>query len=319
MRIGLLIAGSRRASDAMSLARTAEQAGIAEIWISEDPSENGAFVVAGAIAGATAQAKVGLGVINPWLRHPMLIAMEFASLRELAPGRTILALGASNPGWIQERCGVPFRAPVAVLREATQIIRAGLDGERVDFAGQHFTVGAKLNHEQTEPAQIRLGVKGSQMITMAAKHADGIILSVMSSPRYVRWVRDKLPAGTDVSAYVVALCGPQARSQALRPLAKYLGIQGIRDITLQGGLDPEAAEYFRESWLSGRNAERYITDEMIDTFTVAGDLDACIVGLDRLARAGLDAAVLLDPGDDRVEDLLRLANAYQQRHAGKGR
>ena len=36
MRIGLLIAGSRWASDAVSVAQAAEQAGVAEIRVSEE-------------------------------------------------------------------------------------------------------------------------------------------------------------------------------------------------------------------------------------------------------------------------------------------
>lgn len=311
MRIGLLIAGRRSAAEAVSVALAAQQAGVAEIWVSEDYFENGAFVVAAAVAGATASPKVGLGVINPWTRHPMLIAMEFASLRELAPGRTILGLGASNRGWMQDCCGIPFRAPVSVLREATQIIRGALDGERVTFAGQHFTVDAQLAHPQSEPARIHLGVKGSHMMAMAAKHADGVVLSVMTSPGYVRWVRDKVGSGVDISAYIMAACGSQARAQVRGPLAGYLGIHGVHDITIQGGLDPDTARRFREARLAARSAESDVTDEIVDTFAIAGDPDTCSVGLDRLAQAGLDSAILLDPGDDTVEGLLDMASAYQ--------
>jgi 5,10-methylenetetrahydromethanopterin reductase len=315
MRIGLLIAGSRSACDAVSVAQAAEQAGVGELWVSEDYFENGAFVVAAAVAGATTRTTVGLGVINPWTRHPMLIAMEFASLRELAPGRATLGLGASNKGWMQDRCGIPFRAPMSALREATQIIRGALDGERVAFVGQHFTVDAQLAHPQSEPARIHLGVKGSRMMAMAAKHADGVVLSVMTSPGYVRWVRDKVGLGVGISAYVMAICGSQARAAVRAPVASYLGIHGIHDITIQGGLDADAARLFREARLAGRSAEVYVTDEIVDTFAVAGDLDTCFSGLDRLAQAGLNSAILLDPGDDTVQDLLNVASAYQRRQA----
>ena len=270
-------------------------------------------MVAAAVAGATTRPKVGLGVINPWTRHPMLIAMEFASLRELAPGRAILGLGASNKGWMEDRCGIPFRAPVSALREATQIIRGALDGERVAFAGQHFTVDAQLAHPQSETARIHLGVKGSHMMAMAAKHADGVVLSVMTSPGYVRWVRDKVGLGVDISAYIMAISGSRARVAVRPAVASFLGIHGIHDITIQGGLDADTARLFREAPLAGGSAESYVTDEIVDTFAVAGDLDTCFAGLDRLAQAGLNSAILLDPGDDTVQELLHLASAYQQR------
>jgi 5,10-methylenetetrahydromethanopterin reductase len=313
MRLGLLIAGRRSAADAVSVARAAEQAGVAEIWVSEDYFETGGFVMAAAVAGATTRPKVGLGVINPWTRHPMLIAMEFASLRELAPGRALLGLGASNRGWMQDRCGIPFQAPVAVLREAAQIIRGALDGERVTFAGQHFTVDAQLRHPQSELARIHLGVKGSHMMAMAAQHADGVVLSVMSSPGYVRWARNKVGCDVDICAYIMARCGLHSRVAVRGPVASYLGMHGIHDITIQGGLAPDTARRFQEARLSGRSAENYVTDEIVDTFAVAGDLQTCFAGLDRLAQAGLNSAILLDPGDDTVEELLSLASAYQRR------
>jgi 5,10-methylenetetrahydromethanopterin reductase len=286
---------------------------VAEVWISEDYFENGAFVVATAVADATTRPKVGLGVINPWTRHPTLIAMEFASLRELFPGRVILGLGASNPRWMQDCCGIPFRAPVGVLREAVQIIRRVLEGERVKFTGQHFTVDAKLAHPQPKLTRIYLGVKGSHMMAMAATHADGVVLSVMTSPGYVRWVRGRLGPSVDICAYIMALCGSQARAKVRRPLGNYLGVHGVHDITIQGGLDIETARRLREARLTGRAAETYVTDEIIDTFAVAGDREACFAGLDRLAQAGLNSAILLDPGDNSVEDVLGLASAYQLR------
>ncbi|OBI40459.1 LLM class flavin-dependent oxidoreductase [Mycobacterium sp. E796] len=315
MRVGLLIAGTRSAADAVAVAQAAEHAGVAEIWVSEDYFENGAFVLAAAVASVTTRPNVGVGVINPWTRHPMLIAMEFASLRELAPGRALLGLGASNQGWMQDRCGIPFRAPVSALREATQIIRGALDGERVRFSGEHFTVDAQLTHPQLEPARIHLGVKGSRMMAMAAKHADGVVLSVMTSPGYVRWVRERVGRGIDISAYIMAVSGAHARTAVRRPLARYLGIHGVHDITIQGGLAADTARLLQEARRAGREAEQHVTDQMIDTFAVAGDLGACFAGLGRLARAGLNSAILLDPGDDTVEELLGMANAYLRRQS----
>jgi 5,10-methylenetetrahydromethanopterin reductase len=315
MRVGLLIAGSRSAADAVTVAQAAEHAGVAEIWVSEDYFENGAFVLAAAVASATASPKVGVGVINPWTRHPMLIAMEFASLRELAPGRALLGLGASNQGWMEDRCGIPFRAPVSVLSEATQIIRTALDGQRVAFTGEHFTVDAQLAHPQSERARIYLGVKGSRMMAMAAKQADGVVLSVMTSAGYVRWVRERVGPGVDISAYIMAISGAQARAAVRRPLARYLGIHGVHDIAIQGGLAADTARVFQLARRTGRAAEEHVTDEMIDNFAVAGDLGACFAGLQRLAQAGLNSAILLDPGDDTVDDLLGMASAYLRRRS----
>lgn len=96
MRVAYSVAGTRPAGEAVELAREAERLGVDEVWLSEDYFERGAFALAGALAVATERVGVGIGVVNPWTRHPVLTAMETSALDELAPGRVLLGLGASN-------------------------------------------------------------------------------------------------------------------------------------------------------------------------------------------------------------------------------
>jgi 5,10-methylenetetrahydromethanopterin reductase len=76
-------------------ARAAERAGLGSVWLIEDYFHPGAFALAGAVAAVTESVAIGLGVVNPYTRHPALVAMETASLAGLAPGRVVLGLGAS--------------------------------------------------------------------------------------------------------------------------------------------------------------------------------------------------------------------------------
>jgi 5,10-methylenetetrahydromethanopterin reductase len=311
MRLGLLIAGSRPTPAAVELARAAAAAGITDLWVSEDYFERGAFVVATAVAAAVPSARVGIGVVNPWTRHPMLTAMEFGALDELSEGRAVLGLGASNRVWMQDRCGIPFTAPIAALREATGIIRDALAGAPVDAEGQHFRTHARLSFTGPRTSvPIYYGVKGRRALELAAELADGVLLSLLSAPAYVAWAKPRLGA-LDVGAYVLASCDPdaeKARAAVRRPLATYLGVHGDHDITRTAGLPTALAHELRAGWQAGTPAEHLITDELIDTFAVAGDRDHCRAGLDRLVAAGLDCAVLRDPGDDGVTGLLELAS-----------
>jgi 5,10-methylenetetrahydromethanopterin reductase len=313
MRIGLLLAGTRPVGETISLARDAEQAGVEEIWVSEDYFENGGFVLAAAVAANTTRATIGLGVINPWTRHPLLTAMEFATLSELIPQRAILGLGASNQGWMQDRCGIPFRSPVGVLEEATDIIRNALSGHHVAFSGRHFRVDARLARPPTDHAKIYFGVKGPRMLASAARYADGVVLSIMSSPGYIRWVREKVGPGVDMCAYVLAACGSEARRDIRPAVAHYLGIHGVHDITTRGGLDAATANEFRQARLTGHSLDHAVTEEIIDNFAAAGDAHACLAALDRFCDAGLNSAILKDPGDSSVDSLLQLARTYRDR------
>lgn len=316
MRLGLLISGMRPPGEAVAVARDAEQAGVADLWISEDYFERGAFTLAAAVAGGTGRARVGIGVVNPFTRHPLVTAMEFAALDELTGGRAVLGLGASNRVWIEDQCGIPFTEPLAAVREATAIIRAALAGDRVRVAGQHFRTDARLSFPPARPdPPIHLGTKGRHGLRLAGEVADGVLLSLLAAPSYVAWARDRIGRPIETSAYVLAACGADAgaaRAAVRRPLATYLGVHGRHDLTRVAGLPAELADRFRAAWLAGDPAEQLVTDDLIDTFAVAGDPAQCRAGLDRLAAAGLDTAVLRDPGDQTITDLLALTAEHQR-------
>jgi 5,10-methylenetetrahydromethanopterin reductase len=314
MRIGMMLSGARRTPEAVTIARRAEAAGIDDVWISEDYFERGAFTVASAVASATHTAQLGVGVVNPWTRHPMLTAMECAALDEMATGRAVLGVGASNRVWMQDRLGVPFQAPLQALEETVRAIRGALSGERVTMAGRHVTMDASLDFTPQRPSvPIYVGAKGRRALELTRDIGDGALLSLLSSPQYISWVRDLCGAQLHVAAYVLAACSPEravARAAVRRPLAFYLGIHGAHDITRLGGLSEDLAGQFREGWLAGQPAEMLVGEETIDTFAVAGDVQDCLAGLRRLADAGLECAILRDPGGPDVEGLFDLATAY---------
>ena len=45
------------------------------------------------VATSTARIRIGLGILSPHTKHPALLAMDAASLDEVAPGRVILGVG----------------------------------------------------------------------------------------------------------------------------------------------------------------------------------------------------------------------------------
>jgi 5,10-methylenetetrahydromethanopterin reductase len=253
--------------------------------------------VAGAIAAATSRVRVGLGVVNPWTRHPMLVAMELAALDEIADGRAVLGLGASNRRWMTDQLGIPFGKPIGRLRESIEIVRAAFGGP-VQHHGGHFQVDAELafRPRRTRPP-IYLGAKGRQALTLAATHADGLLLSILAAPAYVRWVRELAGPGVELSAYIgmsVDDDGERARD-AIRPtVAKYLGVHGYHDITRVAGLSPGRCEALRQGWLAGDLRTDLVDDDVVDTFVVAGTPADAAARLADFAAAGLDVAVIRD-------------------------
>jgi len=126
------------------LARAAEDSGFAAVWFAENPFGRGVLPAAAACAVATGRLRIGIGVFNPFNRHPTLIAMEIGALDELARGRAALGIGAGIATAV-ERMGLDYGRPLGAVGDAFAIVRAMLRGETVDHAGRVFSArGAAL-------------------------------------------------------------------------------------------------------------------------------------------------------------------------------
>ncbi len=302
---GIALIGSRSPRLVTQWARAAERAGLGSVWFIEDYFQPGAFALAGAAAAVTERVVIGLGVVNPFTRHPAVLAMETATLAGIAPERIVLGLGSSNRGWIETQMGIPFASPLQAVRESVEIIRRLWEGERLSYSGRSFTLsGVKLDFA---PAQatlpILLGVKGPKALAMAGEIADGVVCSILSSPGHVRRVRATTarPAREfPVAAYIPTLIdadGMRAR-QHIRPfLARYLAFLHGQSILRDAGLDERDTQPIRDAVLAGRPAAHLVTDAVVDAVSVAGTPEECRAALARWAEAGLDTPVAVVPPD----------------------
>lgn len=318
MRLGFAPSGVRDAATALALARRAETLGFEEVWVSEDYLERGAFAVAGAVAAATERVRIGLGVINPWTRHVALTAMECAALDEVSGGRLVVGLGASNRVWMQDLLGIPFTRPITTLTDYTAALRILLRGERLSREVTGQPVEARLGFVPRRPdVPIYWGVKGPRGLAAGAATADGLMLSVLSAPAYVRWVRQNhAEQGLPLTAYVAFACdedGDLARARVRSRAARYLGVHGASAITAIPGMPTAQAEALRGRFLAGQDASDLVDDATLATFTVAGTPQECAAGLEAFAAAGLDTLVVMDDGVGAAEAGLTRAAACAQR------
>lgn len=318
--LGVAFLGAEAPRHVTAWARAAERAGLGSVWLIEDYFHPGAFALAGAAAAVTERAVVGIGVVNPYTRHPALLAMETAALAGVARGRVVLGLGASNRVWIEERMGIPFTAPLETLRESVDVVRRLLAGERLTFRGRRFALdGVVLESTPPEAVPIYLGVKGPKALRLAAEVADGVHCAILASPEHVRRVRATVgavrparAAAAAVIAYVPLVVdrdGAAARA-ALRPfVARYLGFLHGQSILADAGLDAERTQPFRDALRRGERAGHLVTDDILDAVAIAGTPDACRRALARWAAAGLDAPIAVVPPEADVPAQLALIGA----------
>ena len=100
------------------------------------------------------------------------MAQQAQIVAQLAPGRFRLGVGPSHRPTI-EAMGIDFHAPLGHLREYLQILKAILQGGRVDFDGEHYTAHDGIG----EPVDIEIMAsalrKGS--FELCGEEADGAI------------------------------------------------------------------------------------------------------------------------------------------------
>ena len=121
--LGAVLLGEGTPGHVVERARAAERGGLDSLWFIEDYFQTGAFAVAGAAAAVTTRLGIGLGVVNPYTRHPALLAMETATLAGIAPGRVVLGLGAGVRRWVEEQMAIPAPRPLAALAECVDVVR----------------------------------------------------------------------------------------------------------------------------------------------------------------------------------------------------
>jgi len=131
--------------------------------------------MAGAVAAATSQIKVGTWVLSALHRNPGITAKAVETLDEISGGRFVLGLGSGHAGGQAHAFGLPEDHVHGRFEEAIEIIVPLLRRGRADFQGT-FHAARDLEQRPVGPRPglipIMIGAKGPKMLRLAALHAD---------------------------------------------------------------------------------------------------------------------------------------------------
>ena len=116
-----------------------DELGYTDVWTGEANSADG-FTPLALAAVASARLHLGTAVVPVYTRGPGLLAMQAATLAELAPGRFALGVGSSSDVIVERWNATPFVEPYKRVRDTVRFLRAALTGEKVDADYETFTV-----------------------------------------------------------------------------------------------------------------------------------------------------------------------------------
>ncbi len=314
MDIDVILESKQPAASLSALGELAEQHGIRAVWVSSlldsrDPYANFAL-----LAERSERIRLGPIAVNPFDTHPVRISASILTLNELCNGRAQIVIGGG--GEALEALGITPARRVRAVRECVQILKAIASGERVTFEGELYQVrGYHLDWAQSSPPRIYIGANGPQMLRMAARHGDGIMLSdvpaalmpdalasIEAGLSSVGRSREGFPLSNFMAwhvyddhrqAYAEARQWLLLRGLFRRPILETFLEKG--DVELVMASKAAFVDAFRRRSPDVAGVPDTVLDALVSHLTLAGtvsELDAKIDKLRTLARAGLTEVAL---------------------------
>ena len=294
------VAGASLGATRDRLAR-AEALGFTDLW-SQETGAHDAFTPLGVAAAHTSRARLGTAIASIFTRGPALLAMQTASLSDAAPGRFVLGLGTSSRPMVEGWNGIPFERPYTRMRDTLRWLKALFERGRADDEGAAVGVrGFKLGVALESRPPIHIAALGPKMLGLAAREADGVLLSLVGpdhAGELVGRFRGQEPerGRGEVVLRVGCLLDPgreRAITHARRTLAAYLAVPTYE--ALYRGLgEGDRVEAIRDAWASGAHAEArsLVPDEWVEGVFAIGDAAAIRARLGRFREAGIELPII---------------------------
>jgi probable F420-dependent oxidoreductase len=249
----------------------------------------------------TTRMKLGTCVTNPGTREPSVTASLLAALNEISGGRMVLGIGRGDSA--RRVMGKP-PTTLARLGEATALIKDLVEGRSVDQDGTELT----LTWSTRDMLEVWIAGYGPKALELTAQIADGVILQ-LGDPDLIRWfvsqLRDSaIAAGRDPNAIKVMAAAPAHvgdRALCRDRVRWFPALVSNHVVDLVNKYDPKdlppaltgyvrdrhGYNYLHHAEVGSDNAE-FVTDEVVDRFSVIGPVEDHVAKLHELQDAGVD-------------------------------
>jgi 1,4-dihydroxy-2-naphthoate octaprenyltransferase len=336
-RIGLGFAARGEVDKVVAWSAAARLAGLDSVWVHDSYFERDAVTYVSAIAAelgadeADDGFRIAAGALNPYTRHPVVLAMTGSALDEMAPGRIVMGLGTGLPLRLKQM-GIGYAPEEAVERVSAAMdqVRALWSGERLPSATQGLP---PIQPMFAPPHRIPLVIAAyrKEFVELAGRKADGYLARPAESIRSLTGILRRLRAaaaaagrdeGTIESAGYLLMLVDKSRRDALNrakrePFVIYM-MSVLGDVSLaRAGFERELRDRIAAAWRAEEfhDAAGLIPDELLDAFMLCGTAEQVAEGaLAFHQRAGLDLP-LLQPvlqEESQVIELIDAARIYGQ-------
>ncbi len=321
LKFSIGLQGSYPVRDYIDIAQRIENYGFDEVHVYDDLMFKPTWPLLTLIGEHTNRIHVGPGIITPQIVHPCYHAGNLAELDELTQGRAVCGI-ARGAFW--EFLGIEKqKKPITMVREAIQIIRRLMSGDRSPFHGEVFTCTEELFFRFKtfrDEVPIFIGTWGPKMCQLAGEIASGVKSDGLWNPDYVKIIRENIEIGAKRSNRnpddIEIIAGPlssissdreKAREAARKVLAVYLPY--LRPMTDVAGISEQEVHQVREAAAAGdfNKGASYISDLSVSKCSVTGTPDEVVMQIEAMAEAGVTHVAFghcLGPDFNEALDLL---------------
>ena len=328
LRVGLGLAARGDVRETVRWAQQAEELGVESVWIHDSYFERDPITYLSAIGLETRRIGLAAGALNPYTRHPVVLAMTMSALDDLAPRRCTLALGSGLPLRLSQMA-IPYADTVGRVSEAIDQVRALWRGERLRLNDKVPPIQPMFQPPHRIP--IYIAAYRTPFLDLCGQKADGYLARPAESLPAFRKMRERVLA-TATSAgraaseiefrgYLLSLIDSSHREALNRakrePFVIYM-ISVLSDISLKrAGFDPDLRNKIAAAW----RAEDYhlagglIPDELLDAFILCGTASEVADRARAYHEAGMTVP-LLQPilqEEAQIKAVLQAAKEYGSR------
>src|SRR5919106_1523170 len=196
-------------------ARVMDEAGMDTIWLAEaypwwrkhGMEARSSTVVSALMARETERLTIGWGIISPFTRHPVQVAMDARVVQEAGgPGRFLLGFGTSKI--FLNNAKAQTRKTLGPMRDAVAIVRGVLGGEPFEYDGEPWSASVPGLQDGAETPRevppVYVAATAPRMQALAGEIADGCLTPSITTPAFVRYTRENVANDIDIGCTIVA-------------------------------------------------------------------------------------------------------------------
>jgi 5,10-methylenetetrahydromethanopterin reductase len=322
MAMNFCLHGSARTvREAVERAKRAEELGFEAVFFADSQMNNvDPYQAMATCALNTKTIRFGTAVTNMVYRDPTITANSFATLNEISEGRAIVGMGTGDGPVYSLGRGA---TKLTDFEKGLRLIRDLLHDRGVDVPKSKERDGGNVRLKAGKrPVPIYISAEGPKTLRVAGRTCDGVILGTGFDQQVTDWARrqigegakeegrklediDVMPAGM----IVVDDDGDLARKRVRSRMANRAH-HNFR-FTMETVPEGEAAgvKRFMDNFDISKPIEErvdpdFVTDYLLQRFTIAGTPAECIARVKRLEADGVQRILLTPPNAiyDQVMD-----------------